>query len=165
MNKPSDTNPDKILLLYGLSVEILFSLSYRSHLGKTLKHNLNYFDKQELLADLQNAVDWIHENINSEAITSWLITPAYPVGSYRLKHPDKYGIADEPITSDEMYNMISMCVQSRVNGNVDLIVPIGTAIQNARHTSFVLKTYLPRLTAQQEMFTAGWKVKGAKTSE
>lgn len=61
MNKPSDTNPDKILLLYGLSVEILFSLSYRSHLGKTLKHNLNYFDKQELLADLQNAVDWIDE--------------------------------------------------------------------------------------------------------
>lgn len=84
---------------------------------------------------LQAAVDWIHENINVKATTSWLITPAYPVGSYRLNHPEKYDIANERITSDEMYNMISECVQTSVNGKVDLLIPIGTAIQNARHTT------------------------------
>lgn len=35
----------------GLSLEILAGLSYRSQLGKSLKNNLNAFEKEPLLQD------------------------------------------------------------------------------------------------------------------
>lgn len=65
-------------------------------------------------SNLQAAVDWIHEHINDKATTLWIMTPAYPPGSYRLNHPEKYGIANERITSDEMYNNTCLAYSSIV---------------------------------------------------
>ncbi len=52
---------DDILQLNGLSIEILESLSYRSKIGKSLKQNLHYFDREELLCELYDMTLWLSE--------------------------------------------------------------------------------------------------------
>ena len=46
----------------GLSVEILAGLSYKSQLGKSLKNNLNAFEKEPLLQDALAATEWFDAN-------------------------------------------------------------------------------------------------------
>ena len=43
---------EQLLKMNGLSVEILDTLSFESHLGIPLKNNLHYFDKDLLIAEL-----------------------------------------------------------------------------------------------------------------
>ena len=45
----------------GLTIELLNQLSYKSQLGKSLKKNLHYFDKDELMKEMKNMVDWLDE--------------------------------------------------------------------------------------------------------
>lgn len=49
---------EAILKRDGLSLELLSSLSYKSELGISLKRNLHYFDRNELLDELNNARQW-----------------------------------------------------------------------------------------------------------
>lgn len=51
-----------ILRLNGLSEDILKSLSYKSQLGKSLKKNLHYFKKNEVLRELAIMCDWLFEH-------------------------------------------------------------------------------------------------------
>lgn len=46
----------------GLSIEILSRLSYKSALGKSLRNNLNAFEKEELIQDALAATDWFDAN-------------------------------------------------------------------------------------------------------
>ena len=48
-----------LLKMNGLSVDILQKLSYESRLGIPLKKNLHYFDKDALLAELNQMTDWL----------------------------------------------------------------------------------------------------------
>ena len=52
---------EEILLLNGLSIEILNALSYESKLGISLKRNLHYFDKKLLIEELENMTAWLDE--------------------------------------------------------------------------------------------------------
>ena len=52
---------NQILKKDGLSLEILYKLSYQSKLGINLKKNLHYFDKESLLEELQEASNWYDE--------------------------------------------------------------------------------------------------------
>lgn len=47
-----------ILEIHGLSVEILQKLSYKSKLQKSLKKDLRYFDKEQLLLELYEVSKW-----------------------------------------------------------------------------------------------------------
>ncbi len=46
----------------GLSLDILAELSYKSQLGKSLKNNLNAFEKEELIQDALAATEWFDAN-------------------------------------------------------------------------------------------------------
>ena len=48
-----------ILLLNGLSQELLEKLSYHSNLGKSLKKNIRYFDKNDVLNEMKTMTDWL----------------------------------------------------------------------------------------------------------
>ncbi len=43
----------------GLSIDILKHLSFKSGLNQSLKKNLHYFNKTELLEDIQRHIDWL----------------------------------------------------------------------------------------------------------
>ncbi len=53
------TMQSDILLLNGLSQELLEELSYRSNLGKSLKKNIHYFDKNDVLNEMKIMTDWL----------------------------------------------------------------------------------------------------------
>ena len=61
MRGVNDLNNEEILLLNGLSIEILNALSYESKLGISLKRNLHYFDKKLLIEELENMTAWLDE--------------------------------------------------------------------------------------------------------
>ena len=50
-----------ILQRDGLTIELLASLSYRSALGLNLKKNLHYFDKDMLIAEINQVNAWYDE--------------------------------------------------------------------------------------------------------
>lgn len=52
---------DNILELNGLSIEILEQLSYESALGISIKRNLHYFEKDSLIEELSNMIEWYDE--------------------------------------------------------------------------------------------------------
>lgn len=52
---------EDLLLMNGLSTQILERLSYESHLGKSLKYNLHHFDKEALLNELFEMAEWLSE--------------------------------------------------------------------------------------------------------
>ncbi len=52
-------NTIKLLEKYGLSVETLTALSYKTSLDKNLKRNLHHFDKEVLLNDVDNAISFL----------------------------------------------------------------------------------------------------------
>lgn len=53
------TMQSDILLLNGLSQELLEELSYRSNLEKSLKKNIHYFDKNDVLNEMKIMTDWL----------------------------------------------------------------------------------------------------------
>jgi putative GTP pyrophosphokinase len=61
MRGVNDLHNEEILLLNGLSIEILNALSYESKLGISLKRNLHYFDKKLLIEELENMTAWLDE--------------------------------------------------------------------------------------------------------
>lgn len=52
---------EQILKLNGLSLEILEKLSYESQLGISLKKNLHYFDKEQLIDELTNLTEFLDD--------------------------------------------------------------------------------------------------------
>ena len=50
---------EHLLLMNGLSVEILEALSYESRLGIPLKKNLHYFNKELLIRELIDMTEWL----------------------------------------------------------------------------------------------------------
>lgn len=52
---------EDILQLNGLSIDILEALSYKSKIGKSLKQNLHYFNRDELLDELDDMILWLSE--------------------------------------------------------------------------------------------------------
>lgn len=48
----------EILFHDGLSVEILMELSYKSCLGVNLKKNLHYFDKEAMMEEISDIIEW-----------------------------------------------------------------------------------------------------------
>ena len=48
-----------ILLLNGLSRSLLDEFSYRSELGKSLKKNIHYFDKDDVLKEMERMTNWL----------------------------------------------------------------------------------------------------------
>ena len=67
-----------ILLVNGLSKEMLASLSYETKLGRSLKNNLHYFNRDKLLQELFDYADWLNEQ---EALSGIAI-------DYRIKSDD-----------------------------------------------------------------------------
>ena len=45
----------------GLSIDLLNQLSYHSTLGKSLKNNIHYFNKDDLMKELADMIDWLDE--------------------------------------------------------------------------------------------------------
>ncbi len=101
----------------------------------TLQQSSKMTTEPSYYEDVPSAIGWVKDNIDSKIATAWLLTPAYPVGGYRITHPEQYGINKSPVTSDEMFEMIAECVKSEVADRVDFIMPVGTAVQNARHST------------------------------
>lgn len=52
---------EQVLKMNGLSIDILNSLSYESKLVTSLKKNLHYFDKNELIHELISMTEWLDE--------------------------------------------------------------------------------------------------------
>ena len=79
-----------ILLMNGLSTELLEKLSYKSSLGKSLKHNLHYFEKDQLLQELYDYADWLNEQeVFSEIALDYRIKSADSIAlKYERYYPD-----------------------------------------------------------------------------
>lgn len=75
---------EDILQVNGLSTPILEQLSYESHLGKSLKQNLHYFDKEELLHELCEMTEWLSEQTVLDEIA--LDFRIKSLGSIELKY-------------------------------------------------------------------------------
>lgn len=60
---------DEYLELHGLSADVLEQLSYPSGLGRSLKKNLHYFEKDDLLKELFDAADWIESQPALQNVT------------------------------------------------------------------------------------------------
>ena len=52
---------EDVLELNGLTISILERLSYRSQLGRSLKQNIHYFDREDLFQELTKATEWMAE--------------------------------------------------------------------------------------------------------
>ena len=52
---------EDLLKINSLSVPILEQLSYKTKLGKSLKQNLHYFDREDLLKELAEMASWLSE--------------------------------------------------------------------------------------------------------
>ena len=59
-----------VLVLNGLSKDILDKLSYKSNLGISLKRNLHYFNKEDVMNEMEEFTFWltINETINELAL-------------------------------------------------------------------------------------------------
>lgn len=75
---------------------------------------------------LNQIIDWLDEKVTCQHEYAWLITPSYPDNLPRLA-PDT--------TSVQMFERIAQCVsQVQQDTGIELLLPCGTAIQNARTT-------------------------------
>lgn len=52
---------EQVLKLNGLSMQILNTLSFKSQLGISLKKNLHYFNKKDLIKELIKMTEWLDE--------------------------------------------------------------------------------------------------------
>lgn len=75
----------------GLSPQILSQLSYKSQLGKSLKNNLNAFEKEKLIQDALAATAWFDENESlSEVALDYRIKSEESIRSkYERYYPDR----------------------------------------------------------------------------
>lgn len=75
----------------GLSLEILSNLSYKSQLGKSLKNNLNAFEKERLLQDALTATEWFDENeLLAEVALDYRVKSEESIRSkYERYYPDR----------------------------------------------------------------------------
>lgn len=75
----------------GLSVEILAGLSYKSQLGKSLKNNLNAFEKEPLLQDALAATEWFDANeLLGEVALDYRVKSEESIRSkYERYYPDR----------------------------------------------------------------------------
>lgn len=80
-----------ILLYNGLSAEILSELSYRSNLGKSLKKNIHYFDKQDVLDELSVMTEWLwSQNVLGEIALDYRIKSMESISAkYDRYYPDR----------------------------------------------------------------------------
>lgn len=75
---------------------------------------------------LNELIDWVQANVNKAVNLSWLLTPAYPTGYSGLNGD----------TSNEMFDKIVNASQNVLDETlITDIIPIGTAVQNARKTN------------------------------
>ena len=75
---------------------------------------------------LNQIIDWLDEKVTCQHEYAWLITPSYPDNLPRLA-PDT--------TSVQMFERILQCVcLVQQDTGIELLLPCGTAIQNARAT-------------------------------
>ena len=75
---------------------------------------------------LNHMVEWIREQAGPDVVIAWMQIPAFADGFERLGES----------TSDEMYHDITLCSQHVMDlPGMGLLLPVGTAIQNARQTS------------------------------
>lgn len=75
---------------------------------------------------LNQIIDWLGLKVTSPHEYAWLITPSFPDNQPRLA-PDT--------TSVQMFERIAQCVsQLQLDTGIELLLPCGTAIQNARTT-------------------------------
>lgn len=75
---------------------------------------------------LNQIIDWLDEKVTCQHEYAWLITPSYPDNLPRLA-PDT--------TSVQMFERILQCVSNvQQDTGIELLLPCGTAIQNARTT-------------------------------
>ena len=75
---------------------------------------------------LNQLIGWLDEHTSYNHEYAWLITPSYPDGLDRLA-PDT--------TSVQMFERILQCVSNlQQDTGIELLLPCGTAIQNARTT-------------------------------
>lgn len=79
---------NNILQLNGLSIDILEQLSYPSKIGKSLKQNLHYFDREELLNELNNMTTWLSEQMILDEIA--LDFRIKSIDSIKLKYERYY---------------------------------------------------------------------------
>ena len=79
-----------ILKRDGLSLELLSSLSYKSELGISLKKNLHYFDRKELLDEFNSARKWyISLGLLADLPVSYRIKSAQSISlKYDRYYPD-----------------------------------------------------------------------------
>lgn len=75
----------------GLSLEILARLSFQSGLGKSLKNNLNAFEKESLLQDALAATEWFDANeLLGEVALDYRIKSEESIRSKYLRYyPDR----------------------------------------------------------------------------
>ena len=79
---------EDLLLMNGLSTQILERLSYESHLRKSLKYNLHHFDKEALQSELFDMTKWLRkQSVLDEIALDYRIKS---IGSITLKYERYY---------------------------------------------------------------------------
>jgi putative GTP pyrophosphokinase len=83
---------EDLLQLNGLSIGILEQLSYHSQLGKSLKQNLHYFDRDTLLSELAKVTEWLAEQTVLEEIAlDFRIKSTDSIELNKKNYPDMVG--------------------------------------------------------------------------
>lgn len=82
---------EDLLRLNGLSVGILSELSYRTNLGRSLKHSIGSFDKDKFLNELFSVSVWLNEqDILQEIALDYRVKSFDSIRSkYNRYYPDK----------------------------------------------------------------------------
>ena len=101
-------NIEDILEYNGLSISILYKLSYKSDLGVSLKRTLNHFDKDALLNEAYDYADWL-DGIDLDS----LVDLDFRVKSYdsiNLKY-DRYISEGKPVKKvfNDILGMRAFC--------------------------------------------------------
>lgn len=75
----------------GLSLEVLSDLSYKSQLGRSLKNNLNMFERETLIQDALAATEWFDENqVLAEVALDYRVKSEESIRSkYERYYPDR----------------------------------------------------------------------------
>lgn len=75
---------ENVLMVNGLSVELLTQLSYRSQLGMSLKRTLRHFDRNALIDELMAMTEWLDEQdaLSEVALDYRIKSYASIVGKY-----------------------------------------------------------------------------------
>lgn len=82
---------NSVLLLNGLSVEILNALSYKSELGLSLKKNIHYFQKESVISEMEKMTEWLfQQEILDEIALDYRIKSIQSIGAkYDRYYPDR----------------------------------------------------------------------------